>query len=150
MLAFSSGRNKVRSGTGSGGLLTVGEFLTSWLDGKQRLRASTTVGYRIHVDRHIRPVLGELPLADLSLADLQAFYAGLRDQGSALRRRKDPRHPVFRSERGSASRADPGCSDPVGRVGDLTNGVSCFGRRPQRAVFVVSAVLPPSVTMSAA
>src|SRR6478735_2907664 len=83
MIAFSRGRNKGRSGTGPGGSLSVGQFLTAWLDGKQRLRASTTVGYRIHVDRHIRPVLGELPLADLSLADLQVFYAGLRDQGTS-------------------------------------------------------------------
>ena len=60
--------------------LTVGEFLGVWLDGKQRLRASTTVAYRIHVERHIVPC-PRRSVAELSLEDLRAFYAGLRDQG---------------------------------------------------------------------
>ena len=55
----------------------MGEFLDVWLAGKQRLRASTAQAYRIHVERHIRPVLGHVPLRDLSLADLQQFYAWL-------------------------------------------------------------------------
>ena len=63
MIAFSRGRKKVRSGTGTGGSVTVGEFLSSWLDGKQRLRASTSLAYRIHVERHISPVLGPILLA---------------------------------------------------------------------------------------
>ena len=56
---------------------TLGEFLDVWLSGKQRLRASTARAYRIHVERHIRPMLGPVLLRDLSLADLQQFYVWL-------------------------------------------------------------------------
>src|SRR3954470_15611123 len=63
---------------------TVGEFLDVWLSGKQRLRASTARAYRIPVERHIRPVLGQVLLRDLSLADLQRFYAWLTTPESGL------------------------------------------------------------------
>src|SRR5436305_1275813 len=56
---------------------TVGEFLDVWLPGKPRLRASTAQAYRIHVERHIRPRLGQVPLRDVSLGDLQQFYVWL-------------------------------------------------------------------------
>ena len=81
MNAYSKWRSTLRGGSRGHDSLTVGEFLTTWLAGKQRLRASTSLAYRIHVERHISPVLGTMPLRELGLMDLQLFYAGLRGQG---------------------------------------------------------------------
>ena len=81
MIAFSRGRNKVRSGIGPGGSAD-GRGVPDVVAGRQAAAAGVDVGGVPDPCRAAhRPVLGELPLAELSLEDLQAFYAGLRDQG---------------------------------------------------------------------
>jgi integrase len=57
---------------------TLGEFLDLWLDGIQgELRASTFNWYAGHVRRHIAPSLGNRPLAEVTRAEVRAFYATL-------------------------------------------------------------------------
>jgi integrase len=55
--------------------LTVGAFLEGWLSGVARVtvRPRTYVSYRYVVGLHLAPGLGDLPLAALSPADVQAF-----------------------------------------------------------------------------
>jgi len=55
--------------------LTVGDFLEGWLTQVARVtvRPRTYVSYRYVVGLHLTPALGDLPLASLSPADVQAF-----------------------------------------------------------------------------
>jgi len=52
---------------------TLGEFLDQWLADvvKPRVRAWTFAGYEVHVRRHIKPVLGRVPLEKLSPQHVQ-------------------------------------------------------------------------------
>ncbi|WP_433473630.1 tyrosine-type recombinase/integrase [Spirillospora sp. CA-142024] len=59
-----------------GGLLTVGEWLTQWLATRARA-ASTIKNYSCHVSRYLVPYLGQIVLAELSVAHLQAMFAGI-------------------------------------------------------------------------
>jgi len=67
--------------------LTVGEFLTHWLDtvAAHRVRPTTLEDYRYTVNRHIVPALGSIPVQRLTAAQVQAFYAELRDAGRGAR-----------------------------------------------------------------
>lgn len=58
--------------------ITVAEYLGRWLrDGLPRARPRTVQRYRYIVEHHIVPVLGDLPLADLSPLDVQRWVNGL-------------------------------------------------------------------------
>src|SRR5215211_945737 len=75
------GAGQHRSGTST---RTVAELLDRWLEWRQSVRpiSPTTVAtYRGYIDRAIRPTLGQLQLARLDAATLDAFYAHLRKQG---------------------------------------------------------------------
>lgn len=63
--------------------LTVGEYLTHWLetDAKPRLRRTSYERYEHAVRRHLAPVLGAVPLAKLQPAHVSALHARLREQG---------------------------------------------------------------------
>jgi integrase len=56
--------------------LSVAEFLTGWLAGQDRIRATTLMSYRIAV-RRLVPALGAIPLSRLAKADVRAAYAKL-------------------------------------------------------------------------
>lgn len=57
---------------------SVAAYLARWLrDGLPRARPRTVQRYRYIVDHHIVPVLGEVPLADLSPLDVQRWINGL-------------------------------------------------------------------------
>jgi integrase len=66
------GLNKDPGDTGT----TVGEWLDTWLAGKQRSkRASTARGYESHIRVHIRPVIGDVPLEQVNTAHVEAVLA---------------------------------------------------------------------------
>jgi integrase len=56
---------------------TVNQLLDRWL-GVLDVEPSTRQGYVRKMDRHIRPVLGALPVARLDAETLEQFYALLR------------------------------------------------------------------------
>jgi integrase len=65
--------------------LTVGEYLERWLAGKRKIRGSTLGLYRSHVETHIKPGLGHLPVTALQPRHVEAFVAGLSRDQSARR-----------------------------------------------------------------
>ena len=70
--------------------LTVGRYLTEWLDGKTVLKPSTRHGYLQHLNLYLIPGLGHLRLADLRDVDLEALYAAMRQIGHHVDGRPSP------------------------------------------------------------
>jgi integrase len=66
---------------------TVAEFLTAWLDGTaaQRIRLKTLGSYRWLVMNYVLPTVGDRPLRQLTLPDIDQLYAALRDRGLSPR-----------------------------------------------------------------
>jgi integrase len=63
---------------------TVSELIKQWLELITPERSPTTArGYRWIVDTYVTPTLGAVPLSRLKPAQLDAFYAQLRDKGGA-------------------------------------------------------------------
>lgn len=62
-------------GLADGRGLSVGEFLDQWLNevAKPSVRAWTFRGYEVHVRRHIKPVLGRVPLERLEPVHVQSL-----------------------------------------------------------------------------
>jgi integrase len=67
------------------GKLTLGEYLTRWLEDSVRgnVRHRTLDNYRMHVRCHIIPALGRIKLKVLSSAHVQALYRAKLDTGLA-------------------------------------------------------------------
>jgi integrase len=58
------------------GKLTVGAYLDQWLAGHRATVAPRTAErYGEHIEKHIKPILGNLPLAKLTTLRLNAYYA---------------------------------------------------------------------------
>ena len=77
--------------------IKVGPYLRQWLDevAKPRVRASTLKSYREIVEGHLVPGLGNIPIAKLTPAEVQAFLN--RKQASGLSpRRVQYIHAVLR------------------------------------------------------
>src|SRR5579875_836277 len=67
----------------------LGEYLSLWLNGL-RVARSTVAGYRRHIDNHIAPHLGDIPLASLTAARIDAFYRELEKSGRVDHRAGEP------------------------------------------------------------
>ena len=63
--------------------VTVEAYLRSWLAGKQSLRESTRLSYRIHLERYLVPYLGALPLAELRPGHIERMYSAIAAAGRA-------------------------------------------------------------------
>ena len=65
------------------GRLTVGEWLTTWLDWRieNGLRASTALRYRAYVDAVLIPHLGRVRLGDLRPEHVERMISDLRKSG---------------------------------------------------------------------
>ncbi len=57
--------------------VTVGEYLSSWLAGKQSLRPSTRLSYRCHIHQYLIPHLGHHRLTALRAQHLEAMYLAI-------------------------------------------------------------------------
>jgi integrase len=66
--------------------LTVAEYLSEWLAGKQSLRPSTHASYAAHVRLYLVPCLGRIRLVDLRPGDIERMYRRI-DLENAERRR---------------------------------------------------------------
>jgi hypothetical protein len=74
------------------GRQTVAAYLQMWIDGKAGLKASTRRTYRIHIDNHLIPHLGDLRLDELSTAHIEAAYEQMRAPGVRLPAPEGPHH----------------------------------------------------------
>ena len=65
--------------------LTVGEFLTQWMENYVLTNTSprTTEGYRVIIQRHLMPNLGIIPLTQLQPSHIQGYYAKALSEGRA-------------------------------------------------------------------
>jgi integrase len=70
---------------GDASRVTVGEYLTRWLENTARPRIGpvTYARYEQLVRLHVRPLLGGLPLAKLRAAHVEQFYADLERKGES-------------------------------------------------------------------
>jgi integrase len=57
--------------------LTVGGWLREWIETRHHLAPSTLKSYREHIQLHLEPGLGLIPLTELDVHDLVVFYQGL-------------------------------------------------------------------------
>ena len=60
---------------------TTGAWLHDWQERQALLRPSTRLAYRIHVDRHLAPNLGSVPLGSLTAGDVERLIARLAARG---------------------------------------------------------------------
>ena len=65
-------------------ILTVGDWLAYWLVSRSAVAPSTVRGYTAHVRLYLGPYLGEVLLAELSVAQVQAMFAAIIRQHHAL------------------------------------------------------------------
>jgi integrase len=63
--------------------VTTGQWLDRWLEERTSPRPSTTRGYAAHVRLYLRPCLGNIPLADLTAAHVQAMFTAITRQHEA-------------------------------------------------------------------
>jgi hypothetical protein len=61
-------------------LMTVGRWLSHWLASRAAPRYSTLRGYASHVRLYLEPCLGQILLADLSTAQVQAMFTAITRQ----------------------------------------------------------------------
>ncbi|HTX85787.1 MAG TPA: site-specific integrase [Streptosporangiaceae bacterium] len=66
--------------------LTVGQWLERWLVRRAAPRNSTLRGYAAHVRLYLAPCLGQILLADLSPAHVQAMFTAITRQHEAMGR----------------------------------------------------------------
>jgi len=66
--------------------LTVGQWLERWLVSRTAPRSSTLRGYAAHVRLYLAPYLGQILLADLSPAHVQAMFTAISRQHEAMGR----------------------------------------------------------------
>lgn len=61
---------------------SFGQFLSYWLETHgQNLRATTLASYRLIVEKHVTPFLGNVPLQKLTAGQLQGYYAAKLKSG---------------------------------------------------------------------
>lgn len=66
--------------------LTVGQWLERWLVNRAAPRTSTLRGYAAHVRLYLAPCLGQILLADLAPAHVQAMFTAISRQHEAMGR----------------------------------------------------------------
>lgn len=63
---------------------TLDAYLAEWLPAHSRsIRASTAASYRTHIDRHIGPLLGGIPLAKLQPRDVRRLITQMEQAGKS-------------------------------------------------------------------
>lgn len=100
---------------------SVGEYLTTWLEGAAHdLAPRTHARYRSHINRYLIPALGRLKLARLTAQQVQALYATRLNAGAAAGTVRQM-HAVLRRALGDAM-----------RLGILPRNVATLVKVPKR------------------
>jgi integrase len=87
--------------------VTVGEWLDRWLGLKRRLRPRTLALYRLLIDRHLKPALGTLPLAEVRPSDVLRLLADLEATEPRGTKSRRPGFATRRVATGGAPTAEP-------------------------------------------
>ena len=78
------GRLRAPAAGGTGGIVTVGDWLAHWLASRTSPAASTVRGYAAHVRLYLGPYLGEVLLTELTAGQVQAMFTAIIRQHQAL------------------------------------------------------------------
>ncbi|WJD99732.1 site-specific integrase [Streptomyces antimycoticus] len=76
-------RRRFRAGQPLTALLTVGDWLDEWLEGKRR-RKTTLNGYASHIRVHLRPRIGHLQLDRLNVGHLVEMFDAIADDNETI------------------------------------------------------------------
>jgi hypothetical protein len=87
--------------------MTVGQWLERWLVARAAPRSSTLRGYAAHVRLYLAPYLGQILLADLAAAHVQAMFTAIARQHEAAGRPVTTATLVRVNAAGGAERRDP-------------------------------------------
>ena len=71
------GRLRNPKAGGSGGVVTVGDWLAHWLVSRTSPAASTVRGYALHVRLYLGPYLGEVLLTELTVGQVRAMFTAI-------------------------------------------------------------------------
>ena len=77
---------RLRMPSPGGSPLTVGQWLEHWLVSRTAPRISTLRGYATHIRLYLAPCLGQILLADLTPAHVQAMFTAISRQHVAMGR----------------------------------------------------------------
>lgn len=72
--------------------ITVGAWADQWLAGRVHLKPKTLVGYVSLLETRIRPTWGDVPLSQVSNADVAAWVAAMRRDGLSASRTRQATH----------------------------------------------------------
>lgn len=94
---------------------TLGLWLTGWQERLGHLRESTAVSYRGHIGNYLIPLLGDIPVSDLGVGEVEALHEMLAAAGisTALARRI---HATLSSALADAERDGLIANNPCSRV----------------------------------
>jgi integrase len=120
-------------------LMTVGQWLAHWLEGRAAPRFSTLRGYGSHVRQYLQPCLGQILLADLRTAHVQAMFTTIARQRAAQGR------PVSAATLARIKATLRAALNAAIRAGYLTDNPACrtelpSGRRPRPVVWTAARV----------
>lgn len=63
-------------------MMTLGQLMDLWLkDRESRVKASSFARYRALAEKHIRPLLGDVPVRNLTAENMESFISGKVNQG---------------------------------------------------------------------
>jgi integrase len=78
-------RRRVKTGQSILARVTVGEFLTAWLEGKRDIRSTTRNNYASNIRLYLVPHLGHLPLDKLRTAHASAMFDAIDEANERIR-----------------------------------------------------------------
>jgi integrase len=120
-------------------LMTVGQWLRHWLDSRAAPRFSTLRGYASHIRLYLDPCLGQILLADLRTAHVQAMFTAITRQREAEGR------PVTVATLARIKATLRAALNAAIRAGYLADNPACHaelppGRRPRPVVWTTARV----------
>lgn len=74
-------QDELRQAMRSGSNATMDSLIEEWYKQKRKRAVTTMETYTRHIEKHIRPALGDIPLRELSARDLDRFYGDLDQKG---------------------------------------------------------------------
>jgi hypothetical protein len=119
--------------------MTVGQWLDRWLEGGAAPKFSTMRGYASHVRLYLEPCLGQILLADLRTAHVQAMFTTIARQRAAQGR------PVAAATLARIKATLRAALNAAIRAGYLTDNPACrtelpSGRRLRPVVWTAARV----------
>lgn len=103
--ALAEHASKLKFGLNQERRLTVSTYLDEWLEAKRNLRMTTRSNYHYHLEKYLKPGLGHIPLTDLRVEHIDAFYTSLlHSRGGSATAIIQTLHRTLRSALNTAAR----------------------------------------------